>query len=145
LGQAAPNLNTPIKRYLLKQPVNDQRNPNRNTPFISCLGQEADRPFKRAHCSRMGSSYRVEIVFKKLETGTGKRQSKPAWGYCFGGTRTQYSCGNGLKIKANTFSNNLPRLEAAGLPDFYFNKPAWQKSPEKRQLYNEYFGIEEDI
>ncbi len=38
-----------------------------------------------------------------------------------------------------------PRLEAAGLPDFYFNKPAWQKSPEKRQLYNDYFGIKENI
>jgi hypothetical protein len=31
------------------------------------------------------------------ETGTGKRQSKPVWGSCFGGTRTQNGCSNGVK------------------------------------------------
>jgi len=34
-----------------------------------------------------------------------------------------------------------PRLEKAGLPDFYFNPPEWHQSAEKKPIYDEYFGI----
>ena len=36
-----------------------------------------------------------------------------------------------------------PALEKAGLPDFYFNDPNWNKSEEDRDAYNAYFGIKE--
>lgn len=36
-----------------------------------------------------------------------------------------------------------PVLRKAGLPDFYFNNPNWNKSEEDRDAYNAYFGIKE--
>ena len=87
--------------------------------------------------------YVAKGLHKNVEEAMGKmiRVTRNHCGFSYG----QCVRNEDLRGDKDYYEPCEPRLEKAGLPDFYFNNPEWHKLPEKRRLYNDYFGIEEDI
>lgn len=91
------------------------------------------------------------------EVGTKVNEGKNNWvtitergcgyrvGLCFRDERVQSlgSVKEGLSVK-DFYEPCETELKKADLPDFYFNKPAWQKTEESQKAYKQYFRLEEE-
>jgi len=56
----------------------------------------------------------------------------------------QYGCCSRNKAENGTkdfYEPCEPALKKAGLPDFYFSPPAWERSAGEKEIYDAYFGI----